>query len=102
MSNQNTDPLEAAKISDKAMDFPRKAKTPAPIQALAPVEEAAPAAAPAEYKPKSYRVLESRTFLWGGYVTHLSTGGIVSESGYGKEGIQRMIDQGFKLSELDL
>ncbi len=104
------DPLESMKIVDKTNEAPKeKPKASKRELSLVPQEpkvtmkedpKADPTTEEAPYKPKEYRVMETRTLNWGGYVTTLSQGGIVSESGYGKEGIQRMIHQGFKLQEI--
>jgi len=125
MSNQHHDPLEAAKITEakrgpgrspniapkppeKAPDVRPEGREFVPLKAQAQEEVHAPESAPTPHAPeapaeerlRSFRVLESRTLSWGGNVTQLSVGSVITEGGYGKKGIQQIIDQGVKLQEL--
>lgn len=74
--------------------------------AVAPPTPPAPppaATAPVEAKPRGarrYRVKVTKQLSLGGFITHLSSGDIVSESSYGPLGMQRIIDAGVQLEEL--
>lgn len=69
------------------------AKKPADAAPVVPPIPAAPAA------PESAKfiVLEAKSVLWRGGLTMLRKGKILSETHYGKDGIEHLVKQGVKL-----
>lgn len=98
---------ERGRVGRPPKEQSRPIETATPVQIAvaedfsAKLEEPASPIVPVLEPPTRYRVLETRVFMWGGYVTTLAQGGIVSSDGYGHAGIKRMLDQGFKLRPME-
>ncbi len=94
---QLTDPLEGAKIATKP---PPVVVPPPPAPKLhLPDPEAPPEVAPAS-AGKKYRVARTTTISLGGNITKLNEGDIVSESSYGPDMMQRILESGVPLVTL--
>jgi hypothetical protein len=94
---QLTDPLEAAKIVTKPP--PVIAPPPPPAKLHLPDSDA-PMEVPPPSALKKYRVARTTTISLNGSITKLNEGDIVSESSYGPDLMQRILESGVPLVTL--
>lgn len=90
-----TDPLEAAKIAAPPSPIAPPDPDPAPVLAgpSGDVEPARPSV-------KKYTVVETTSISLHGQIIRLNKGDVVSESSYGPDGMQRIMESNVALAEL--
>ena len=83
---------EAGELAPLVKDEAKEAKKP-------PTKKAAEPAPPAALEPVAakYRVLEDKRISWRGALTLLRKDKVLSETHYGKDGIEHLLKQGVKL-----
>lgn len=89
-------------------DLPPPAATTPPGPPPGPPARAPAAAAAGEGQPTApkpplatrWRVVETRKISWFGQITTINAGDVIGLSGYGADGIARIVEQGVKLDPI--